>query len=255
MDNFGLLAQCLASMLTHTNRKGKYTYRLVLVNNGTPGSIERMALYNDLAKQALEGEDAPDVLVLEDEVANNRGWEGGLLLGLEQSESPYVMFLNDDTHFLANDPEWLNKMCHSLDADDKVAAVGPTSNIVLGYENIFNLYGTGTFYTQMLIGFAVLVRRKALMEVGGVASKLPGGDDLDLSMRFTKNGWKMVIRTDVFIYHYGFLTGTRVHGNYWNSVQMGELTRMECIRRNGVRAWVNMFQHQPLRFIRFEEKT
>lgn len=239
-DNYNYLAQMILSFYAYTKQHRPQYFRMIVVNNGAQGGIDNMIATNDYLRALLQDEEYVNFQVIEDEKGGNHGWEGGLRIGLKQSKAPLVLFANDDIHILGNDPEWLNRMADTIYKHPDVGAVGPTSNIVMGSQNVFTVPPLGAFYTRLLIGFCVLVRRDALEKVGGVARDLPGGDDLDLSMRMATHGWKMVMRTDTFVYHHGFKTGNRLYKDYWNSAEQRDKTRMELIRRNGIRPYVAM---------------
>lgn len=88
----------------------------------------------------------------------------------------------------------------------------------------------------------MLVRKSALIKAGGIDDTLPGGDDLDLSIRMRDCGYKLVADKRVFVYHHGFKTGTRVKGNQdqangWNSFEMWQKTNTAIIKKHGFRKW------------------
>jgi hypothetical protein len=126
--------------------------------------------------------------------------------------------------------------------DEKVGAVGPSSNVVMGMQNTFAYPMLNKFTTTFLIGFFMILRRSALDEVGGVDDTLPGGDDLDISIRLRDKGYKLICNRDVFIYHHGFKTGNRLHGTPdigggWNSYEMYEATNTALIKKHGFKKW------------------
>ena len=82
MDNFHLLSNTLTSM------KGTTPFNMVRVyvlNNGHP----------DLAKQLSFGVHGELM-----QMDGNVGWERALDYGVKHTTEPFVMFLNDDVHFL-----------------------------------------------------------------------------------------------------------------------------------------------------------
>ena len=102
-----------------------------------------------------------------------------------------------------------------------------------------------------LIGFCLLVRRSALDEVGGIDSTLPGGDDIDLSIRLRQAGYTLVCDRHSFVYHYGYRTGERVHGDRtvpggWNSPQMIQATANALIAKHGETAFNEAWRNDPL---------
>jgi SAM-dependent methyltransferase len=115
----------------------------------------------------------------------------------------------------------------------------------MGVQNIWNGMPSAIYDTTFLIGFCMLVRREALDKAGGVQDMEFGGDDLDLSIRLRKSGYVLLARRDIFVYHHGFQTGNRIHGDHnafngWNSRNMTDNVNMELIRKHGFLEWWNM---------------
>jgi SAM-dependent methyltransferase len=214
-NNPQYLYPCLRSL---RDTRGSYPLRLIIVNNGHPDSVAT----------------DDDIEVVQ--AGRNLGWEGGLKAGLARSTSEFVVFCNDDIYVPPPSIHWARMLLDPF-RSPSVAAVGPSSNVVMGAQNIFLPYGPHTYDVPFLIGFFMLVRRSALDAVGGIDDTLPGGDDLDLCMRFRAAGYRCLTRRDVFIYHHGFKTGERVHGAYWNSADMQESTDMALIHKHGLREW------------------
>lgn len=220
-SNPNFLNPCVSSILDlafHT-RGG----RIIIVNNGKQPIKEAFGHIHN-------------VVVLEP--GKNLGWEGGLEYGLKHSESDFVCFQNDDT-FLPK-VSWLfyEKLLIPFQ-DKKVAAVGPVTTCAMGKQSIFHSgCPKNVSQSSYLIFFTVMMRRNMLDELGGIDSTLPGGDDLDLSMRINKAGYKTMITPDAFIYHHGFKTGERVRGDAntvggWNSKEMTERTNQRLIQKHG----------------------
>jgi len=212
-------------------------YKINVINNGSK------ELKNYLV--------CPDMIHL----PKNRGWCGGINEGLEKikgEDYDYVLLLNDDTHILPNNYDWLSKMKSILDNDPEVGAVGPSSNVVMGYQNMGHSKLPALLETNFLIGFCMLVRRE-LLEPEGLDESLPGGDDLDLSLRIRKAGKKLVIRRDSFVFHHGMQTGNRVHGgpsieDGWNSVGMTDKTNIALIRKHGFKNWLATMRNVPVAY-------
>jgi len=227
-NNIEYLGPCINSILSHTMTR--QILRIIIVNNGDKNIEDSITKH-------------PFVTILH--TGKNLGWEGGLKFGLEHSKTPIVCFMNDDTYIPYSSFLWANK-CLSEFQNPNVAAVGPTSNVVRGMQNIFldQFAGHHSPYAPFLIGFCVFIRRSDLDAVGGIDETLPGGDDFDLSIRLRKIGKKLVIRRDTFVFHHGFKTGERLRGGPnivggWNSQDMTEKTNMGLIRKHGFREWVN----------------
>lgn len=222
-NNYEYLAPCLQSILRNKTSEG--LFHIYVVNNGHAESCNWI--------------NNKDVTVLQP--GKNLGWEGGLKYALEQTSSPYVLFLNDDVHIPQGSRMWINELLQPF-LDPSVGAVGPSSNVVMGLQNIFTDTALPVFSTKFLIGFCFLVKREALMKAGGIDDSLPGGDDIDMSIRLRNEGYKLICKKDVFVYHHGFKTGSKVHGdqnkkNGWNSYEMLEKTNHALIAKHGFKTW------------------
>lgn len=200
---------------------------LIIVNNGKQ-DIERI----------FGG--APGIKILNP--GENLGWEGGLALGMKESMSPFVVFQNDDTFIPQSSCNIYQRMLVHFQ-DQNVAAVGPTTTVAAGLQSVYHpgspLRATEVSY---LIFFTVMVRREHYDEVGGIDTGLPGGDDFDLSMRFRKAGYNILIDPGAFLIHHGFKTGIRVKGDPstkggWNSVEMTDRTNKHLIQKHGFSSW------------------
>jgi SAM-dependent methyltransferase len=193
--------------------------------------------------------DHPRVTILQQK--ENLGWEGGLKAGLEASKEEFVVFMNDDTFVPIPSLRWINTMLEHFKVP-QVGAIGPSSNCVMGAQNIFSGLSdcNDLVRVNFLIGFCMMVRRSALDAVGGVDDTLPGGDDLDLSIRLRKGGYFLFCDRNVFVYHHGFKTGERVKGGPevqggWNSIQMMERTNFALIQKHGLMAFLECMNQIP----------
>lgn len=231
-NNPQYLFPCLDSIIKNTGPED--FFHIYVVNNGTPESVPIP--------------DNPHITVLQQE--RNLGWEGGLKAGLEASKAPYVVFMNDDTFVPHNQKLWLNRLLGHM-SDPNCAASGPSSNVVMGKQQMFLSIYDSYIRTKFLIGFCMLVRRSDLDAVGGIDMDfaLTGGDDLDLSIRFRNSGKYLLADREVFIYHHGFKTGERVEGTPqaggWNSLQKIERTNFALINKHGLPAFLDLWTDQP----------
>lgn len=202
--------------------------KVIIVNNGDAGTIT----YNDPAISVIDA-------------GKNLGWEGGLKLGLEHSTSEFVCFLNDDTFFPVSSSQWLQTMLQHF-RDPKCGAVGPSCNNILGLQNIWSKPNMAVFRSSYLIGVCMLLRRSALDACGGVDDTLPGGDDIDLSIRLRKAGYHLIVDRNTFIYHHLSQTGKRVHGDDWDSVRHQEAYMRGLWEKHTFREWVSTMNTQML---------
>ena len=230
-NNNNYLIPCVFSILSPFSTED--LFHVYVVNNGDPKN--------------MEGLSHPRLTILQQE--KNLGWEGGLKAGLAASSEEFVVFMNDDTLIPLPSVLWLNHLVNHF-ADPKVGAVGPSSNCVMGIQSIFANCPTDVVKVNFLVNFCCMVRRKALDEVGGVDDTLPGGDDLDLSIRLRKAGYELRADRNVFVYHHGFKTGERVNGGPnvaggWNSIEMQWRTNWALINKHGLPAYLECMNQVP----------
>ncbi len=226
-----MLLPCIKSILEHKITNG--LAKIIIVNNGHPESI----------KEIVDSKN-PFITILQ--MKENKGWEGGLKAGLEISKAPFVVFMNDDTFVPISSRDWLNRMLqHFLDRD--CGAVGPSSNMVMGSQNIWADYAVTIQKVPFLIGFCVMFRREYLDQAGGVDDSCPHhGDDIDLSIRLRKIGKYLLCDKNVFVFHHGAVTGKRDQGDYWYSVQMIEKTNEYLIRKHGLKEFWKTYTRPDL---------
>ena len=231
MDNHAYLDGCIESLLDNTEG---VTYHIYVINNGAVGSCDWI--------------DHSPVDVLQ--AGGNIGWERALELGINHTREPLILMLNDDVFFPHTGKHWLARLVADLD-DPRVAAAGPSSNTVAGPQSSAWPLPAPRYAARYLIGFCMLVRRSALNEVGGIDTTLPGGDDIDLSIRLRGAGYTLVCDRTSFVYHYGFKTGIRVHGDHtqpggWNSQEMIGATANALIAKHGAAAFSDTWRNDPL---------
>lgn len=223
-NNYNFLESCLNSILAVDFVAG--LFHIYIVNNGHKNSCDFVGNH-------------PKITVFN--MGKNMGWEGALKYAVENTKEDYILFLNDDTNIPQSSSLWLQKMLNYFHRD-RIGAVGPSSNTVMGSQNIFLKEKNPILYVNYLIGFCMLVSREALNNAGGIDDTLPGGDDLDLSIRLRDKGYKLICDRTTFVFHHGFKTGERIKGapdrpGGWNSYEFKEKTDFALIRKHGFRKW------------------
>jgi|TARA_Y100000296_G_scaffold26875_1_gene31535 GT2 family glycosyltransferase len=218
-DNLRQLRQCIGSMRMTRNN---YSMKFIIVNNG------KAPLHDMLEEDGIKVVTPP----------TNLGWTGGLKYGLEHSNSKYVLFANDDIYVPLSSHKWLRDMVRVLSVHENCAAVGPSSNCVMGSQNIWSGCSVWAQYVPFLIGFCVLYNREILDKIGGIDDAFYHGDDLELSIRARNQGYNLLHLPTIFIYHHGFQTGEKVHGGPdkpggWNSDESTRLTNQQLIKKHG----------------------
>lgn len=239
INNIQYLSPCVQSMLMYKHSEG--LFHISIINNGHPNSC-------DFIKRQMKLYDLDKYITVYN-AGKNLGWEGGLKYGIERTKAPFVCFANDDIFIPLSSILWLYKMLAHF-RDPKVGAVGPSSNVVMGKQNIFNIEMASYYEVPYLIGFCLLTKRSILKKVGGIITGLPGGDDLDLSIRLKNKGYKLIADKTVFVFHHGFKTGNRIHGDHkkiggWNNWKHTENINKVLIKRHGFRKWWECLSGAP----------
>jgi len=216
----------LSSLRTNTDWEG----RIIVVNNG--GELPPLG----------EG-----VEVLQP--GRNTGWMGAVNLGLEATSSELFCMANDDLLFVPGSWEFWSTLWSGFAAAPKVAGVAPTSNYVAGCQSAW--WHTRGVHVEApyLIGMLAMYDTGILKELGGLDEALPGGDDLDLSMRVQQSGRTLVCSRHAYVHHIGSLTGRREQPSHWDSRAHQTATQNALIQKYGLKAWHAMMT-QPARVLR-----
>lgn len=145
-----------------------------------------------------------------------------------RKDTDFVLLLNND--ILIEDPKWLINLVNTF--DDKTGAVAPISNFVMGLQNLAYNNFPIEHYSKFLIGFCCLIKKEVLDKIGNLDERfgIGGNDDLDLSIRIRKTGYKLKVNRGVFIYHLGFQSLGKVFKDY---KEIEDITRPLLIEKWG----------------------
>lgn len=204
-----ILKRCVES-IRNTCKSG--SYELVIVDNAsTDGVVEWLKEQKDIVLQCN---------------TENKGFAGGCNQGIEMAaEENDVMLLNNDTIVPPNAIFWLRM---GLYEREMVGAVGPLTNFAGNDQQIVNTFDTIEGYMELaaqicgpeltpyenkvwLVGFAMIVKREAVNQVGGLDTRYEWGnyEDNDYGLKLTKAGYELLLCHNSFIYHYGSLNMTK----------------------------------------------
>lgn len=201
-------------------------FRLIVVNNGET-NVWPYLPPND-----------PRIIVLNSD--KNLGWMGGINGGvkwaLENKPAKYFCFINDDVQIVDHDYGWITKMLLAFQKPG-IGAVGPVSNMVMGYQHNKYIGYPPYMESARLSGLCLLTTREIIEKVGLLDESLPGGDDLDMSIRIRDAGYKLCICRRTFILHHYAQTGKRVHGDYWDSRKHSEDIAGALIHKHGFKKY------------------
>ncbi|HLO97997.1 MAG TPA: glycosyltransferase [Fimbriimonas sp.] len=185
-------------------------HELIVVDDASP----------DDAPSAAERE---GVILLNNE--QNEGFAKTCNKGFETSTGDVILFLNSDTVVPRSG---LIKLIEGLLESGSIGAAGPMSNNVGYHQRISPTYSsletldnfaadlagveTESRDVEILVGFALAVRRSVLSEVGAFDERFPVGmfEDTDLCYRIVRAGYRLRMVTNAYIHHWGSRTLQRV---------------------------------------------
>jgi len=227
-QNYQQLQWSLYSLIANT----EFPYKIIIINNESSKESQEQIL----SLCSSTGFKSVEVL----QPGSNLKWMGSINLALENTDTPFFCMMNDDVVFPPESKVFWRTLIRHFN-DEKVGAVGPCSNFVAGNQNLFNINLPICLDTTLLIGFCLVTRTDLLKSIGGLDESLPGGDDLDLSIRLMKEGYKLFADRTAYLHHIGQQTGQRVHKGYWDSQDHQEAVSNAIIKKHGFIAWNNCF--------------
>lgn len=219
--------QCIATVLSRTER----AYKLILVDNGSTDGVG--AFFDSVAGATVVHS------------AENKGFAGGVNLGLAHAEG-HVLLLNSDT---LTPRGWLTRLEQALLSADDIGMVGPRSNCVSGGQQIDGLdfadmEAVDAYAAELaerhagrlrgvarLVGFCLLIRDKAVAELGAFDEGYGIGnyEDDDYCLRALRAGYRLCVAEDCFVFHYGSRTfaGMGIVDGEWQELMRGNARRFE----------------------------
>lgn len=234
--NIRFLKPCLQSIFEYT--KG-ITFEIIVVdNNSTDHSVKVVQL------------EFPQVRLIISQVT--KGFSANMNMALREARGRHVVILNDDTLLISNA---FAEMVDVLDTNPQYGAVGPK---LLNEDGSFQLgpRGPATIWTSMYrefnldrffpksrlfgafamtywdpntscemqtaSGACIVVRTAVLEQVGLVEEGISlGPDDVELSYRIRKAGWKLYYLASQSVIHYGEISKVRIQAKSMISMYKG----------------------------------
>jgi GT2 family glycosyltransferase/predicted Zn-dependent protease len=160
----------------------------------------------------------------------NIGFAAACNQGISIAKGNYILLLNNDvivTNF------WLSRMLAYMSMDPAIGIVAPVTNYISGpqldtyflslkvteediknngdsiiqqySEYLFNKNRQNGLFYPRVTGFCMLIRSNLIKKIGGFDERFYIGnyEDDDFCLRTRIAGFKIVIASDVFIYHFG----------------------------------------------------
>jgi GT2 family glycosyltransferase len=223
-NNLQQLQWCIDSLFRFT----EYPFKVVIVDNGGQREVENWLSVDSRAITVINAE-------------HNLGWMKAINLVLEDCDTDYFCMLNDDVVFTPNQPQFWRTLLSNF-SDSSVGAVNPCSNFVAGPQSLLQIDTSLIFNSSILIGFCLAIKTETLKLLGGLDETLPGGDDLDLSIRLMSAGFDLRVDKGCYLHHFGQQTGNRVHAGFWDSSWHQELVNNAIIKKHGLLKWLECFK-------------
>ncbi len=189
---------CLQTLVDMTTN---VAYRIILVDNGSTDQMSRMTRWFSMnTKRWVPWARYKGVRFSCVRLRSNLGFAKANNIGARKGNAPWMLFINNDAFPMAKG--WLQKLLIQARAC-KWAAIGPTCDAVLGIQDRrWDARWPVAHEAKFLSGVSVLVNRKAFEAVGGWDEDyLNGDEDLDLSIRLRKAGYKIGVLRAVFVHH------------------------------------------------------
>lgn len=223
-NNWAYTRQCIDSIM----QKNRYpNLEVVIVDNGstdqTPYQLSRIR--------------SPYIKCVS--ASENLGFSAGNTLGVQNSDGEYIILLNNDT--IVPDGSWISRLLRPFHEDPLVGMTGPMSNHVGNDQALDYFVGNpvigahpkwlNDFYyfhrgksriTDLLGFFCVAIKRQAWDKTGALDTQYGLGmfEDDDYCERIKREGYKLVIVEDAFVYHHGSATiqklSTPAYESLWN---------------------------------------
>lgn len=233
-----ILRRCLVSL-----RETRYSsYHVLVVDNAS----------TDRSIQMIRS-GFPEVTIILSR--HNLGYAGGCNLGIQSSESEYVLLLNNDA---VVSPDWLDPLVQLMESNELIAAVQPKILSIqdkkvfdycgaaggeidlFGYPfargRIFQTLETdeGQYDNQQLIfwasGAATLLRRFALDQVGLLDSYFFAHmEEIDLNWRMQKAGFQIAFEPGSVVYHQ---TGGTLAQESYQKMKLNQRNNLIMILKN-----------------------
>lgn len=210
-----MMIECIESI---RKNNASDTYKLIVVDNASDdGVVEWLEKQNDI------------LLIANKE---NKGFPYACNQGIAAADKDMDIFLLNNDTIVPNDALFWLRM--GLYENEEIGAVGSVSNNVVNYQQVKEQYSTVREWMDFavrnnvemeypyenkswLVGFAMLIKRKAIDKLVDnekiTNEKIPeildtrfspgNYEDNDLSIRLIKNGYRLLLCKNSFIYHYG----------------------------------------------------
>lgn len=217
-NSLQLTKQCIESIV---GTAPVSSYEIIVVdNNSSDGSREWLTSQANIS------------LICNNE---NQGFPVGCNQGIKAAAPENnILLLNSDTIVMPNSIFWLRM---GLYESERVGATGSITNFAGNGQIIDERYSSVDDYKAyaekhnvplrypyekkcFLIGFAMLIRRTALDNIGLLDTRFSPGtyEDNDIGIRLLSAGWENLLCHNSFIFHYG--GGGGKNNDFWRQIEI-----------------------------------
>ncbi|WP_301628676.1 glycosyltransferase family 2 protein [Paenibacillus apis] len=238
-----LLIKCIESIRKYTD----VPYEIIVVDNGS----------NDGTKEYCRKERL--ILI---SLPENRGFPVACNKGLAVAAGEQLLLLNNDCRVT---PNWLSQLLTALNSAEDIGAVGPVTNYASGeqqiaaglggqdddgwieFARIFNRTDRSKWMeVKRLIGFCLMFKRSVYERIGPLDEDFSPGhyEDDDYCYRAVKEGFRLLICKDTFIYHEGSASFRETQPQEW-----------KLLIENNRKRFMNKWGADPRQFIQKEESS
>lgn len=137
--------------------------------------------------------------------------------GINNTESEYILLLNNDT--LIKDHGFLKNLKETIDSDEKIGIVSPMTNFICveaaKIPDKTHLKGDILEYNGHIAAVCFLLKRDIINEIGLFDENFENShSDGDFCERILRAEYKIYIDRRTFLFHYGSRTISRTKGYY-----------------------------------------
>jgi GT2 family glycosyltransferase len=221
-NQLAMTRQCVESLTAHTD----HDYELIVVDNGSADGTKEYL-------EQLAAERANIKLIFNEK---NVGFSKANNQGMRIAKGDYILLLNNDVILVDG---WLDRLLLCLDSDPGIGMVGPATNNAVARQVVEQkvnyddadiqrfacmqlLNNAGQWFpVHRIIGFCMLVKKEVIEKIGMLDERFgPGGfEDYDFCLRVNQAGYKIMVVSDVFVYHVG---GQGYHKNNLDYAKLRE---------------------------------
>jgi GT2 family glycosyltransferase len=162
-------------------------------------------------------------------------------LALKECDTPYIAFLHDDASFIPNSGHFWPNLIEVV-SNEEVGMCGPAISNCVGLQHYLRWDLPLRCRVWYLYGACMMFRTDVISDLGGMDEDISPSDDVELSVRMNKEGYKIIVDRSCFIQH-------ERHQTYSSTRPGDDIIPLEesfnkIIRKHGVAATVEPWYHE-----------